>query len=573
MKVVVLLGLFFLSSFVFTQIDAHIDFIKSTNTKTYIHPSNITNDKEGNLYITGSFGDSAIFDGTAYFNKGGGDLYLAKYSPIGDIIWVRTAGGLKFDATFDVVTNDNKVFISGSFIDSINFASDSTWNGLTLYSDGLIDFFISCYSLNGDFLWAKRFGATNDMDNRKFLIATNENNLFVGVNMFELDSINFNTPIEWNNNSVYKNNFDSKLAIVKYSFDGVLEEIKEYGNQYFFHLTDLFANNEDMYMIGVFLDTLRFNENELSNAILISRWGMDYFLTKHSLSGELKWARRGGGADDDIGSKIAIYNNEIYTAGLGSGLINFSTPYQIGVNEMQCPNFTRSIIVAKYDSNGNFLWSNMATSENNYIRGISGFEANNTGVYITGVFEIGMSFGLDAINNQHWNIFSQGFEDMFLFKVGKEGEIQWSKRGGGWAGDYSKGITLVNNKIYNTGVYNYEANFNTPAAWGSNEIIANSFGISFGAYLIAYYESAVGLEENVNNGLLVYPNPSEHEFNIESQNELDEIKIYNVDGICVFQDKLFGFKQQITPNLSSGVYIVKFKTINNNMLTHKIILR
>jgi hypothetical protein len=71
----------------------------------------------------------------------------------------------------------------------------------------------------------------------------------------------------------------------------------------------------------------------------------------------------------------------------------------------------------------------------------------------------------------------------------------------------------------------------------------------------------------------MYPNPSEHEFNIESQNELDEIKIYNIDGICVYQDKLSGFKQQITPNLSSGVYIVKIKTINNKVLTHKIIMR
>src|SRR5690349_597478 len=54
-------------------------------------------DQSGNVYVAGEFRGTAIFGGTTYNAEGLSDMFVAKYSPSGALVYVRTAGGPSVD--------------------------------------------------------------------------------------------------------------------------------------------------------------------------------------------------------------------------------------------------------------------------------------------------------------------------------------------------------------------------------------------------------------------------------------------------------------------------------------------
>jgi hypothetical protein len=85
-----------------------------------------------------------------------------------------------------------------------------------------------------------------------------------------------------------------------------------------------------------------------------------------------------------------------------------------------------------------------------------------------------------------------------------------------------------------------------------------------------YMLNHVGLIDLKLTNFSIYPNPIENEFNIISLFELKSIKIYNLEGKCLFQKLLYGFQDQINLNLTSGVYLIEVNNINFHKIIKKI---
>ncbi|HXT41403.1 MAG TPA: hypothetical protein VN887_15465, partial [Candidatus Angelobacter sp.] len=60
-------------------------------------------DGEGNCYSVGSFssGDSD-FGGAILASRGGYDGFVAKFDPLGNLVWVKQAGGTQYDIAFGI---------------------------------------------------------------------------------------------------------------------------------------------------------------------------------------------------------------------------------------------------------------------------------------------------------------------------------------------------------------------------------------------------------------------------------------------------------------------------------------
>lgn len=79
-------------------------------------------DQSGNIYVAGEFRGVASFGGTQYSAQGLSDLFVAKYSPDGALIFVRTAGGPSVDrATAIAVDAAQNVYLTGYFTTSAAF--------------------------------------------------------------------------------------------------------------------------------------------------------------------------------------------------------------------------------------------------------------------------------------------------------------------------------------------------------------------------------------------------------------------------------------------------------------------
>jgi hypothetical protein len=89
-----------------------------------------------------------------------------------------------------------------------------------------------------------------------------------------------------------------------------------------------------------------------------------------------------------------------------------------------------------------------------------------------------------------------------------------------------------------------------------------------GATVMKYDSVYVGIKNQQNEGLLIYPNPTSKDITIDfnsNKNDLKYIDVYNTNGEAVLKTQ--SFQDRITLNVEAfpeGVYIVRFRTESSN---------
>ncbi len=153
-------------------------------------------DNSGNIYITGYFGDTAYFGNQSIFRSGDDNMFLAKYSNTGNIIWVTspeiysqavTKNAIGFFVRCDVLGG---VYVSGQFSDTAVFSSQ------TIYCANGVQNFLAKYSSNGLCSWARNVGGYGYSGQ----IATDDSaNVYVlkSNNGYSISKYNPNGSEEW----------------------------------------------------------------------------------------------------------------------------------------------------------------------------------------------------------------------------------------------------------------------------------------------------------------------------------------------------------------------------------------
>src|SRR5690606_21731654 len=120
-------------------------------------------DGVGNVYTTGRFSDVVDFDpGTGTFNLNGGygyyfDVFVSKLNVNGEFVWAKRIGGNGVDVGHAITLDgNNNVYTTGFFTGTVDFDPGTGTHNLA--STGANDIFISKLDVNGNFLWANKFG-------------------------------------------------------------------------------------------------------------------------------------------------------------------------------------------------------------------------------------------------------------------------------------------------------------------------------------------------------------------------------------------------------------------------------
>ncbi|MDZ4668141.1 MAG: LamG-like jellyroll fold domain-containing protein [bacterium] len=86
----------------------------------------VTVDNSGNSYIVGSFRNTAAFGTTLVTSNGTDDAFIAKYNTTGDLQWVRTLGGTGQDVAFWAKVDGNgDVVVTGYFQGNPSFSNST----------------------------------------------------------------------------------------------------------------------------------------------------------------------------------------------------------------------------------------------------------------------------------------------------------------------------------------------------------------------------------------------------------------------------------------------------------------
>jgi hypothetical protein len=116
-------------------------------------------DRQGNVILTGWFKGELDLGDPDLPSQGESDLFVAKLTPAGDVLWRRTARSTNAAKPLGVaVDGAGNVFVTGSFRSDIQI-------GATTYSNaGDKDAFLIKLDDNGMPLWSKRFGDGLDQE-------------------------------------------------------------------------------------------------------------------------------------------------------------------------------------------------------------------------------------------------------------------------------------------------------------------------------------------------------------------------------------------------------------------------
>ncbi|MBL7815493.1 MAG: SBBP repeat-containing protein [Saprospiraceae bacterium] len=278
-------------------------------------------DGSGNVYVTGTFQNTADFDpnaGTTSLTSAGlDDIFVMKLDDAGNLIWAKKMGGSSDDVAWEVaIDGSGNVYTTGYFNSIADF--DPNAGTAALSSAGGWDVFVSKLDASGTYVWAKRIGGVISDNCNEIAIDGSGNVCLVGW---------FQGTVDFDPNAGTTNLTsagDGDIFVLKLSAAGNLVWVKtmgasgrDYGNGI------AIDGSNNVYTTGRFQSTVDFDPNA-GTTNLTSTGLDDIFVSKLDESGNLVWAKRLGGTGIDNGYAIAADGSgNVYATGVFTSTVDF----------------------------------------------------------------------------------------------------------------------------------------------------------------------------------------------------------------------------------------------------------
>lgn len=371
-------------------------------------------DAAGNVYSFGLFAsDSIMFGSTKYYNgmfPFGGfstmDVFILKHNSAGNLLWSKKAGGTKNDFSGDIKTdNAGNIYVTGTFCSStFGFGSPL----LTHASPGSnYEYYLIKLDAAGNTLWAKQSSPGSGADWGISLAVDAADNVYT-AGKFSKANVTFGSTTLTNS---FSGTFD--MFIVKYDPSGNVLWAKSVGGSDDETSLSLSLDmNDQLLVTGTFGSaSVTIGTTSLTNSGPVGK--KDIFVAKYSSSGNPMWAKKFGGADDDmaIAAEYDSYQNIIIAGDFASPAITFGAT----VLNNTGPSGTYDLFVTKLDSLGNTLWAKTAQgSGSDHIRGLA-ITANDK-ILVSGSFS-GTSSTISFGSVTHSSGFSGYGSSLFIAKL------------------------------------------------------------------------------------------------------------------------------------------------------------
>lgn len=242
--------------------DGTLTWVKTITSDYQLMIRDLAVDKQNDFYITGRFGHHNL-SGNAYFDEdtlsssGGQDIFIAKYTSEGKLVWTAKAGSKQLnghDGGNCLAIDDQGNVILTGFFESVAQFGDKR-----IKSKGQRDFFLAKYDPSGKVIWAKSFGGSeNDSGNR--LCLDKKGNIyctgkFSGTAQFDQFSL--------------KSNGSEDMVILKCDPDGNIQWIRQAGGNSIEKSSDnvsgITINNNKLVITGFFSGIIQFGNQTLNS--------------------------------------------------------------------------------------------------------------------------------------------------------------------------------------------------------------------------------------------------------------------------------------------------------------------
>lgn len=283
-----------------------------------VYPSNIASDANGNIYVTGYF---YCFNGNKFdlnpgtdtlnfSNNSNGDIFIAKFTKNGNLIWGKAIGGSNFDACNSIYVKNNFLYMTGRFRGTVDF--DPNYGVTNLISNNNSDdAFILKLDTSGNYVWANSIGSVNFDEGKKIIINTvNDNITLCG---------SFNNTCDFDpSNSVANltSNGGGDAFIANYNQSGVYVSAYSFGAGSFDVANSIeYDANGGLIVVGNFYGSVDFDVTS-SQSILTANY-IDGFIAYYNPDYTLKFVKKiGGNKTDEIYDVKLDPQGNIYVGGI-----------------------------------------------------------------------------------------------------------------------------------------------------------------------------------------------------------------------------------------------------------------
>ncbi len=423
-------------------------------------------DPDGFLVIVGSFQSTVDFDpgpGVTSLTAQGGDGFLMKMTPNGDLVWVKqfTGAGNAFplEVSLDALGN---ICVAGEITGVTDFNPDPDAlqvNNLGSAPANRYDVFIGKYDAGGNHIWQKFGGANND--SLGAMRVDPDGNVYIAGHF--LGSMVTEATIT--------SAGLSDAFILKMSTTGAFLWTKKIGTA-FNDLGDtgqalILDRQGNLIVTGsVAPGVVDFDPDAIGTyPITVSAEGNDAYILKLDLDGKFKMAvtfpktnsaGRGNGLAVDVDADGNI-------VALGNQLGNVDFDPSSGVFEMQAFDSYVSTYIVKLTPTGSLIWAKQLHSMFvGSIYGASIFTDNTRSVYISGIYTSIADFDPGPLE---YVMGSQGLNlNSYMTKLNSSGEFNWAisfRRSQNVTSSVSGGESLIhgNGDIYTMGSFQGSVDF------------------------------------------------------------------------------------------------------------------
>ena len=400
----------------------------------YEYGNSIATDDSGNVLIAGQIEYTTNFDGNVQVSSAGQhDIFVAKYHPDGNLVWLHRAGGTDGDVAAGIgVDRYGNSYVTGEVELTADFGS-----GMSLTAAGANDGFLAKYNPNGQLLWTVIVGGSTS-DDRGLAIAVDDDG-------YSYVTGAFGGTAHYGSSTLVSGNGGQDCFVVKFDPNGHAIWARKGGGNGDDRGRGISLDGQGhLFVSGSFNGFADFSGTRITDANGVE----SAFLTSYDTSGNFRWAlpfRNCCGTTKSYG---------VSNDGTGNSYV---TGYFESTLEADGQSLTSQggwdMFVCKVNTTGHVSW--IKRGGGNYEDFGEGchFDRSHDVLYVTGQFDDHGAF--DTLP-----VYSHGNRDLFVAAYNHNGEIEWIRTGGGIGRDAGIAITTdLDNNIYSTGFFNDTATF------------------------------------------------------------------------------------------------------------------
>ncbi|MDD2635671.1 MAG: SBBP repeat-containing protein, partial [Bacteroidales bacterium] len=196
--------------------------------------------------------------------------------------WVKITGGEYTDIINDITTdNAGNIYVVGNFNIEMDFQS------VLLTSNGAKDYFVAKLDSEGDLIWIKSGGGSQDDEARGIALDDMGNIYITG---------NFSGTVEFGTEEVISNG-DKDIFLIKYNNNGIYQWGKFMGG-----FNDDIAGNVCVdYQNNIAITGTYNTSMSINGSSIISNGLNDFFIAKYDSNGNSQWITSEGSSQNDSG--------------------------------------------------------------------------------------------------------------------------------------------------------------------------------------------------------------------------------------------------------------------------------